>query len=525
MPCIIYGGKVYTGVGDQKVEALLVGDGKIVFAGPLAEALRRAPDAAKHDLRGRVAYPGLIDAHAHLLGIGMRELTLNLDNTISLVGLLAQVAAYARANPSGPITGRGWIETLWPERRFPTAADLDAIVPDRPVFLVRADGHAAVANSAALALGGIGPATPDPDGGRIERTAGRPTGMLVDNAMELVRARLPGTTRAMRREALRRGAVLYASRGWTGLADMGATRETVELLHELAAAGELPIRVDTYLLGEEADELFAGKRSVDPTGLVNVRGIKLFADGALGSRGAALLAPYADAPGNGLLVTPPALLRERMKAARRAGVQVATHAIGDRASRLVLDLYREVFEDDPTPLRRARWRVEHAQILDPVDIPRFAANGVIASMQFSHAIDDLYFAPTRLGEARLAGAYAWRSLLDSGAALAAGSDAPVEQGDPRIEFYAGCYRHDLKGQAGPDWHLEQRLSRAETLRALTAGGAFAAFDESRRGTLAPGMLADITVLSGDLMAADPRAFLSIRPLLTIVGGRVVHGTL
>jgi predicted amidohydrolase YtcJ len=258
---------------------------------------------------------------------------------------------------------------------------------------------------------------------------------------------------------------------------------------------------------------------------VNVRGVKLYMDGALGSRGAALLQPYSDAAGNGLLVTPVETIREFLNRARQRGVQVATHAIGDRGNRLVLDAYRDTFGEDRDGLRRARWRIEHAQVISPQDLPRFSQMGVIASMQPSHAISDLYFAPARLGPSRLAGAYAWKSLLNSGAIIAGGSDAPVEKGDPLIEFYAAAYRHDLQGAAGADWNPSEAVSREEALRMLTWGPAFAAFQEQERGTIEVGKRADVSCFSVDLMQAEFSAIPTAQAVLTISDGRITHTAL
>lgn len=520
---LIYGGPIYTGdVDHPRVDALLIRGEKIVFAGALDQARRQAVDAKPIDLKGAAAYPGFVDSHAHLTGIGMRELTLNLEQVKSIESLVATLKDWATTHPgTDPIRGMGWIETHWPEKRFPTRADIDRAVSDRPVILERADGHAAIANSRALDLGNVDEKTLDPAGGQILRDAGKPTGMLIDNAMELVLTRLPALTLAGRREALDRGVALYAARGWTAVHNMSATRDDVTILEELAKAGKLPIRVDNYLDRQEADDLLAKGPTHDSTGLVHVRGIKLYIDGALGSRGAALLANYSDAPGNGLLLTQPADLASILKRAQARNTQVATHAIGDRGNRLVLDAYANSFGTDTAALKRARWRIEHAQIVDLADIPRFGKLGVIASMQPSHAIGDLYFAPARLGPNRLDGAYAWRRLLDSGATIVAGSDAPVEKGDPLIEFYAATWRHDLEGRAGPDWHLEQAVTRAEGLRMLTAAPAFAVFRERELGTLTAGKIADVTIFSRDIMSAEPAQILGARPVMTIVGG-VVH---
>lgn len=522
---LLTGGPIHTGDAAQpRVEALVLRDGRVAFAGDLAAARALAADAETVDLQGAAAYPGFIDAHAHLAMIGLSAQALELTGVESLQALQARLREWAAAHPEGAIAGRGWIETHWPERRFPTRADLDAVVADRPVYLARADGHAAVANSAALALAGIDRGTADPDGGRIERGAdGEPTGMLIDYAMELVEAKLPAPTREQRRAAIEAAAALYAARGWTGIGDMDARWEDVELARELAAAGRLPIRVDAFLRQADMARVLDSGPAQDDSGLVRLRGLKLYADGALGSRGAALLAPYADAPQtSGLLLMQPDALQQTLRRARGAGVQVAVHAIGDRGNRIALDAIEAAYADAPAQLRDARWRIEHAQVLAPDDVARFGRLGVIAAMQPSHAIGDLHFAPARLGAARLAGAYAWRSLLDGGAVIAGGSDAPVEKGDPLIEFYAATYRHDLGGFAGPDWHPEQAVDRAAALRLLTWGGAYAAADEGARGTLQAGKRADVSVFTVDLATAAPEAIPAAEAAMTIVDGRIVH---
>jgi predicted amidohydrolase YtcJ len=519
---LIHGGPIYT--GEAKVEALAIKDGKVAFAGPLAQARAAAPGARDVDLKGAAAYPGFVDAHAHLSGIGFREMTLSLEGTPSIDALVERLKAWAAANPgSDVIVGRGWIETHWPEKRFPTRADLDRAVPDRPVVLTRADGHALVANSAMLSLAGVRRDTAAPAGGQILKdAAGEPTGMLIDNAMGLVRAKTPPPSSAAQAEAVRRGAQVYAARGWTGLHDMSVGTQEVAIQQALAARGELPIRIDNYMSQADAEAVLRDGPSQDPSGLVRVRGVKLFMDGALGSRGAALLAPYADAEGTGLIVTPRETIDAILAKARKSGAQIAVHAIGDRGNRVILDAYQQAFADDPAALKTARWRVEHAQILAPEDLPRFAQMGVVASMQPSHAIGDLYFAPARLGPERLKGAYAWESLLKSGAVVAGGSDAPVEKGDPLVEFYAAAYRHDLKGFAGSDWHLDEAVTRAQALDMLTRGSAYAGFRENDLGRLAPGRPADVSVFSVDLMTAPFADIAKAHAVMTIVGGKVVY---
>ncbi|WP_421932183.1 amidohydrolase [Phenylobacterium sp.] len=522
---LIFGGPIYTGVDSApKVEALVVRDGKVAFAGALAQARKTAAKPQAIDLKGAAAYPGFVDAHGHLMGIGFREMTLNLEGTLSIAEMTAKVKAWSLAHP-GPevLSGRGWIETHYPEKRFPTRADLDAVVSDRPVVLTRADGHALVANSRMLALAGVTRDTPDPAGGQILRdAAGEPTGMLIDNAKALVTSKVPPPSPAQMREAARRAVDLYASRGWTGIHSVSVAAADVAILKDMAAAGTLPIRVDNFMDLASAGDLLTTGPSADPTGLVRIDGIKMYMDGALGSRGAALLAPYDDAPGTGLLLTPADVIARTLAAARKSHAQIAIHAIGDRGNRLVLDAFETAFDGDPAALRAARWRIEHAQVISPTDIPRFADDGVIASMQPSHAIGDLYFAPARLGAARLKGAYAWHDLLTSGAPMAIGTDAPVEKGDPLVEFYAATYRHDLKGYAGPDWGLDEVLTRPQALALITRGAAYAVFREKDLGDLSVGKAADLSVFSVDLMTAPFPEIAKAHAVMTIVGGKVVY---
>ena len=520
---LITGGPIYTGRGDgERVEAVATRGGRIVYAGPLDAAVAAAPGARRIDLAGAAAYPGFVDSHAHLTEIGLREMTLNLEGSASIADLQARLRAWAMTQPGGPIIGRGWIETHWPDNRFPTRADLDAVVSDRPVWLARSDGHAGVANSRALALAGVTASTVPPAGGDILRDArGEPTGLLLDNAKALVEGRLPAPDPAMRREALIRADRLYVSRGWTGVHSMSVGQSDIDSLRALAAAGSLGLRVDNYMDPSSAAEVLATGPSVDASGLVRLRGIKLYADGALGSRGAALLAPYSDKPGwTGLELTPHDTLVALMRRAKSVGAQVAVHAIGDRGNRLALDAMAEVLGSGHTD---RRWRIEHAQILSSPDLPRFAAMGVTASMQPSHAIGDLYFAPARLGAARLKGAYAWKSLLASGAVVCGGSDAPVEKGDPLIEFYAATYRHALNGFAGADWGLDEAVTRAQALAMFTAAAAYAVGREGDLGSLTVGRQADISVFSRDLMTAPPAEIPGARAVMTLVAGRLVHG--
>lgn len=517
---LIHGGAIHTGVDAKPTaEAVLVRDDKILFVGDLKTAKAQAAKGAKDiDLKGAAAYPGFVDAHAHLTGIGLRELTLNLDQTKSLAELVATVKAYAAAHPDGAIYGRGWIETHWPEKRFPTRADLDTAAPGRIIVLGRSDGHASVASSAALAKAGVSATTTAPAGGKILMGAdGQPDGMLIDHAQELVKDVIPPPSEALVREALRKAGQLYASRGWTGLDNMSVMAPDLALLRDEAAKGNFHIRVDNYMDPSGAAEVLAKGPQTDATGLIRVRGIKLYMDGALGSRGAALLEPYSDAEGLGLQLTPQDKGLALMKQAKAVNAQVAMHAIGDRGNRMTLDWFEQSLGGDT----KARWRIEHSQIVADTDVPRFAKLGVIASMQPSHAIGDLYFAPARLGQARLHEGYRWKDFLKAGVVVAAGSDAPVEVGDPRIEFYAAVYRHSLDGFANADWHLEEAVTRAEALKMLTLAPAYAVFRDKELGTLEAGKKADLTAFDKDFMTVEPKEILTAQPVLTVVDGKVV----
>jgi len=517
---LIHGGPIHTGVETAPTaQAVLIRDQRIVFVGDLTAARAKAAKGARDiDLKGAAAYPGFVDAHAHLTGIGLRELTLNLDRTASLAELVAAVKAYAAAHPEGPIYGRGWIETHWPEKRFPTRLDLDAAAPGRVIVLQRSDGHAMVASTAALAQAGVTAATPDPAGGKILKGPdGAPYGMLIDHAEALVAGVIPPPSESLKREALEKAGALYASRGWTGLGNMSVEAGDLTLMTALAAQKKFHLRVDNYMDPSGAAEVLARGPFQDTTGLIRTRGIKLYMDGALGSRGAALLEPYSDAEGLGLQLTPRDRGLELMKKARAVKAQVAMHAIGDRGNRMVLDWFGETLGSDTA----ARWRIEHAQIVADSDLPRFSKMGVVASMQPSHAIGDLFFAPARLGQARLHEGYRWNDMLKSGAVVAAGSDAPVEVGDPRIEFYAAVHRHSLDGFANADWHLEEAVSRTQALRMLTWAPAYAAFAETERGTLEAGKKADLTVFDRDLMTVAPAEILKAETVLTVVDGVVV----
>jgi predicted amidohydrolase YtcJ len=407
--------------------------------------------------------------------------------------------------------------------------------------LRRADGHALIANSVALKRASITRDTPNPAGGEIAKDAkGEPTGMLIDNAMELVEKLVPPPTDAERLKALEIGAAREVALGWTQVQNAGTPYSEVDLMCRLYKEGRIKLRIYNAIggAGVDPDSGAGSSQNADAARLLRegpqlskcgdrftLRGIKLYIDGALGSRGAALLEPYSDSPkSTGLFINEPRTLKPVLIEALKRGIQIETHAIGDRGNRVTLDLYEQAFAAVPVKERAVaepRWRIEHAQVISPEDLPRFAKLGVIASMQPSHAIGDLYFAPARLGPDRLRGAYAWKSLLDSGAVVVAGTDAPVEIGDPRIEFYAAVARRSLDGHADENWHLEQRVSRQQALKMLTLWPAFAAFQENERGSIEVGKAADFSVFSADIMTIPEARILKVQPTLTIIGGEQV----
>lgn len=524
---IIHGGPIYTGVdGARPAQQVTVVDGRITYVGPMR--LERTPPDEYIDLKGAALFPGFTDGHAHLDGIGWRELTLNLEGSVSVAEAMARLTDWAEAHPEGPVIGRGWIETHWPEARFLTAADLDAAAPGRIVLLSRSDGHAVVASSAALAAAGVDASTVAPSGGEILKGPdGRPTGLLVDAAEQLVAGLMPQADPEALREAYRAGFRIEAAYGWTGVHFMSAPWRDIPLLEAMAEAGEAPLRIYNSVTPDGAAALIAGGPRSVADGRIITRAIKYYADGALGSRGAALFEPYADRPDtSGLMQITGDQIIPLYEAALRGGIQIATHAIGDRGNASVAEWYQQALNVVPAADRPrgadVRWRIEHAQILRPSDYHWFKDLPIIASMQPSHAIGDLHFAPARLGDARLDGAYAWHSLVDMGVIVVGGSDAPVERGDPLIEFYAAVARADLEGFQGPDWRPGEAVDRATALKMFTLWPAYASFREDELGTIEVGKRADFTAFSVDLMTAPVADILNGRATLTVVDGVVVH---
>jgi len=526
-------GNVYT-ANDRspQAQAIAVKGDRIVFVGTNVAAQRYVgPSTRVVDLHGHTVLPGFADAHQHLSGVGFREMTLNLEGTTSLQDFLAKVKERVdQAKPGDWVTGRGWIETHWQPPKFPTREDLDSIAPNNPVILTRADGHASVVNSAALKNAGVTKTTFNPFGGEISKNkeTGEPNGMLLDAAQGLVRRQIPPTSPADAERAVVIGAKRDVDLGWTQIQDAGGSYADIEIFKKLYGQGAVKLRIYKAVFGPGGSAtrlLNDGPIMGEFQNRLTVRTIKVVSDGALGSRGAALLAPYSDAPDtSGFLTVKVEDLRPMLVDALRKGIQVETHAIGDRANRFILDEYEKALKAVPVAERKIaqpRWRVEHAQIVNPADIPRFAKLGIIPSMQPSHAIGDLFFAPSRLGISRLAGAYAWASFLKTGVVIPGGSDAPVERGEPMIEFYAAVARKDQKGFSAEGWHPEEAVTRTQALKMFTLWPAYAAFEEKLRGTIEPGKLADLTILSADIMKIPEAEILKTRCVMTVINGEIV----
>jgi predicted amidohydrolase YtcJ len=513
-----------------RAQAVAVRGNRIVAVGSNADVQPFAGSRTRVlDLAGRTVVPGFDDSHAHFLGIGFARLDVDLVGTRSYAEVLERVAAALKGRRPGEwVRGRGWHEGKWDApapgavRGFPTHAALSAISPDNPVVLERADGHASLANARAMALAGVSRETRAPAGGEIIHDAeGDPTGVFVDNAQGLVEP--PERSPDEVRRAIGLATDECLAKGVTSLTDAGAGTDVLALYREAIAAGKLHTRLDVMAAGLPTMRAL-GRPEIGPPGsFLTVRAVKLYADGALGSRGAALLEPYSDDPGNsGLLVTPPGEILEASRFALAHGFQVGTHAIGDRANRIVLDAYEKALAEHPE-VKDARFRIEHAQVLDAADIPRFGKLGVLVAFQGIHCPSDRPWAPKRLGEARVKeGAYAWRKLLDAGARLMNGTDAPVEDVSPIQNFHATVTRQDANGQPPGGFDPDQKLTRAEALRTMTLDAAYGSFAEAEKGSIEVGKLADLVVLSQDILSVPDDALMKTEVLATIVDGKVLY---
>jgi len=510
--------------GIHAFAALVVDDaGKVVATGDDA-LLDEYPGAQRVDGAGRTLLPGLIDAHGHIVGYGRARASLDLVGVASVEAARERIAAHAAANPASRwLLGRGWNQVIWPVRAFPTAADIDAVVADRPVWLERIDGHAGWANSATMALAGIDDDTPDPVGGKIIRDQnGHATGIFVDNAMQLIDRIVPAPGKPdVRRWVL--GAVdALLAEGITSVHDAGIDLQTAEVYLSLVENGELDLRIYAMIGG--ADEVLdAIAKPIVGLGedRLSIASVKLYADGALGSRGAALIEPYDDdAENRGLPFWTQAELDAMVEKANRMGFQVGIHAIGDLGNRMALDAFANAQGGKPSPLRN---RIEHSQVVSLEDIPRFAELGVIASMEATHATSDMNMAEDRVGAERILGAYAWRRMLDAGVVIANGSDFPVELSNPFHGLYAAVSRKDRNGLPADGWYADQALTRAEALHSFTLAAAYAGHQEDRLGSLEPGKWADFIIIDRDYFTVPEDEIDDIRVIETWIAGKKVFG--
>jgi len=524
---IVTHARIYT-VDDSHpfVSAMAVRDGRVQFVGSEREALLlKGPSTRMLDAGGQTIIPGMIDSHAHLFGLGTFLANLDVTDTRSYETIVSRVAARVKDVPANRwVIGRGWAQNKWGDTRFPTHDARRRMSPNNPVVLERVDGHAILANAAAMRAAGVTAATKDPSGGRIERSAnGEPTGVFVDNAMALVDRAIPPLSHDDMRAATL-AAIAESNRyGLVGVHDPGESREVIDVFEELAKAGNFSLRLYAMISDDSAaiEHYFQrGPQSALYDGHLWIRSIKLYADGALGSRGAALLDPYTDDPKNsGLLKTTPEHLRDVSTRALQRGFQVGTHAIGDRGNRVALDAYEAALKAVPTVDHR--FRIEHVQVLDHADVARFAQLGVIPAMQAVHQTSDMYWAPTRLGYARTFGAYAWRSLLNTGVIIPNGSDFPVERVNPLFSFHAAVSRQDDNNWPPGGWFPEQRMTREEALKSMTIWPAFAGFQEQVTGSLTPGKYADFVILDQDIMTIPETSILGTGVVATYIGGKAV----
>ena len=528
---VLHNTKIYTANDAQwTAEATAVLGDKIVFVGSNADAVKyMCGEAQIMDMAGKFVYAGLTDSHQHVEGVGQRPKTLSLFGITTLKETVEAIKAFSAKVPENEwVQGRGWIEREWrDEKRFLTKHDVDPFTANKPLFMPRADGVSALVNSKALALAGINKDSPDPLGGKFERDAdGNPNGYVLATAMDIFRAIIPPKTREYKKDSLLQGMRENAKLGWTNTQDAGMPYENVEIMKEIHAEGNMATRIYAAANVVEADRMLAQGRETTADDMFDLRGIKVYIDGTLGSRGAALLENYSDADHKGFMNrTTKEELDPILREALRKGIQIETHVIGDRAVRSLLDWYEEAFNAVPKTewaVAEPRWRLEHAQIIPREDQARLVSLGVIPSMQPSHGIGDLNFAPDRLGHDRLAYAYPWQELVDRGLMILGGSDAPVEMGDPRIEFYAAITRKRLDGTSDKGWHPELAVSRETALKMFTIWPAYGAFQEDIRGSVEVGKYADFTIFDRDWFTVPAADILTSENQMTIVGGKITY---
>lgn len=516
---LVYNATIYTVDSSfSTAEAMVVKDGKIIATGKMADLEETYSAKEKIDAAGKFIYPGFIDAHAHFVGYGMSLRTVNLVGTNSWDEAIEKVKQFATENPDGWITGRGWDQNDWDVKAFPTNDKLNELFPDRPVLLRRVDGHAAIANKAALDLAGIKPGD-NLTGGEIEEMEGTLTGILIDNAIGLVGAKIPSSTDDQLKKGLLEAQANCFAMGLTTIDDCGLGFETVESIKKLQEAGELKMRLYVMLSDEKKNYDYATKTGMIKTDKLNVRSFKVYGDGALGSRGACLLEPYADKPGHyGFLLSNPAHFDSVANWIYDKGWQMCTHAIGDSGNRTMLNIYARYLKGK----NDRRWRIEHAQIINRYDFNLFGANSIIPSVQPTHATSDMYWAGDRVGSVRITGAYAYKQLLNENGWLPLGTDFPVEDISTFKTFYAAVVRKDAKGWPENGYQMENALSREETLKGMTIWAAKSNFEENEKGSLEKGKFADFVILDADLMKVAPEKILDVKVLKTFLGGEKVY---
>jgi len=508
----------------RQFSAIQFTDDKIDKLYNKGQALPQSKEINIIDGQGKTLLPGLIDAHGHVLGYGLSLLRVDLVNTASEREAVSRVQAYASKNNSlSWIMGRGWNQVKWPSNQFPTAASLDQYFPNTPIWLRRIDGHAGWANSKAMELAGIDKGTISPNGGEIIKDSkGQPTGIFIDNAMALIEQAIPELTLAEKKSALVKSMKALASLGLTSVHDAGISSSNITAYKELAKTDKMPIRVNAMLdiTDPKRQQILSAGPYSSTNGMFTLNSVKISSDGALGSRGAALIHDYADLPGHkGLLLHSNKGLSDYIQEAMKAGFQVNTHAIGDNANKLVLDQYEKHIK--ATNSQGLRHRIEHAQVLQLSDIPRFTELGVIASMQATHATSDKNMAQDRLGEKRILGAYAWRKLLSAGAIIAAGSDFPVESPNPFYGLHASVTRQDHQNQPDTGWYAEEKMTRLEAFRSFTYDAAYSGHQESIIGSLAPGKKADFILVKDNLFTMEESNIWKSQVLSTWVNGQEV----
>ena len=516
---IVYHANVYT-VNDKfdTVQAFAVKDGKILALGSNDEIRKQYTSKTEVDAMGKSIYPGLIDAHAHFYRYGLGLQTAELRETNSWNDVLARLVDFAKTHPEGWLIGRGWDQNDWPNKSFPDKAELDRLFPNRPVFLTRIDGHAAMVNQRALDAAGITKSYPIV-GGDIANDHGKPTGLLVDNAVDLVAGKIPSPDVKTSQKALLEAQAMCFAVGLTTIDDCGVDAGLVDVISKMQTSQSLKMRLYLMLSDNKANYDYLFKTGAIKTARLNVRAFKVYADGALGSRGASLLQPYTDMPGkSGFLLSDQKHFEDVAEIINKHGFQMCTHAIGDSANRTILKIYNKVLVGK----NDKRWRIEHAQVIAPADFALFGKTNVVPSVQPTHATSDMYWAGERLGKERLKGAYAYKQLLKQNGWLPLGTDFPVEDINPMFTFYAATARKDAKNFPEGGFQPENALTKMDALRGMTIWAAKANFEEKEKGSLETGKLADFVILDTDIMTTAPENILKTRVLKTYVNGEKVY---